>query len=79
MQAELLVKAQHEVGETMGELGLAFIKLAKFETEHATHHSRERTADIKRFATAAVKASRFHRELNAQIVKNLVYLEMTRL
>ena len=32
MQDEVLVKAQQEVGETMRELGLAFIKISKFET-----------------------------------------------
>ncbi|XVE58958.1 hypothetical protein DITRI_Ditri05aG0004900 [Diplodiscus trichospermus] len=34
-QAETLVKAQQDMGETMGELGLAFIKLTKFENEEA--------------------------------------------
>ncbi|MCO5587952.1 hypothetical protein L7F22_041905 [Adiantum nelumboides] len=72
-QAENLVKAQQEVGETMGELGLAFIKLAKFETEEAVHNSqRTHAADAKRLATAAVKASRFYREANAQ---SLGYLD----
>eukprot|EP00250_Pteridium_aquilinum_P010503 c19434_g1_i1 orf=255-1988(+) len=72
-QAEVLVKAQQEVGETMGELGLAFIKLAKFETEEASHNSqRTHAADAKRLATAAVKASRFYRESNAQ---SLTYLD----
>lgn len=72
-QAEVLVKAQQEVGETMGELGLAFIKLAKFETEEAVHNSqRTHAADAKRLATAAVKASRFYREANAQ---SLTYLD----
>ncbi|GLJ38450.1 hypothetical protein SUGI_0782980 [Cryptomeria japonica] len=71
-QAEILVKAQQELGETMGELGLAFIKLSKFETEEATFNAqRIRAADCKRVATAAVKASRFYREANAQSVKHL--------
>ncbi|KAK9154053.1 hypothetical protein Sjap_001533 [Stephania japonica] len=71
-QAESLVKAQQDIGETMGELGLAFIKLTKFETEEAIYNSqRTRAADMKRVATAAVKASRFYRELNAQTVKHL--------
>ncbi|XP_006828139.2 sorting nexin 2A [Amborella trichopoda] len=71
-QAEGLVKAQQDIGETMGELGLAFIKLAKFETEEAVYNSqRTRAADAKRVATAAVKASRFYREANAQTVKHL--------
>ncbi|XP_044504392.1 sorting nexin 2A-like [Mangifera indica] len=71
-QAEALVKAQQDMGETMGELGLAFIKLTKFETEEAIYNSqRARAADMKNVATAAVKASRFYRELNAQTVKHL--------
>lgn len=61
------------MGETLGELGLAFIKLTKFETEEAVFNAqRVRAADIKGLATAAVKASRFYRELNAQTVKHLV-------
>ncbi|GAV58666.1 PX domain-containing protein/Vps5 domain-containing protein [Cephalotus follicularis] len=71
-QAEMLVKAQQDMGETMGELGLAFIKLTKFENEEAVYNSqRVRAADMKIVATAAVKASRFYRELNAQTVKHL--------
>lgn len=71
-QAESLVKAQQDMGETMGELGLAFIKLTKFENEEAVFNSqRSRAADIKNLATAAVKASRFYRELNMQTVKHL--------
>ncbi|XP_068634371.1 sorting nexin 2B-like [Aristolochia californica] len=71
-QAEALVKAQQDMGETMGELGLAFVKLTKFETEEAVFNSqRIRAADTKRVATAAVKASRFYRELNAQTVNHL--------
>ncbi|GAB2288320.1 Sorting nexin 2A [Dionaea muscipula] len=71
-QAESLVKAQQDIGETMGELGLAFVKLTKFETEEALHDSqRTRAADMKIVATAAVKASRLYRELNAQTVKHM--------
>ncbi|XP_009790714.1 sorting nexin 2B isoform X2 [Nicotiana tabacum] len=71
-QAELLVKAQQDMGETIGELGLTFIKLTKFENERATLNSqRERAADMKNVATAAVKASRLYRELNSQTVKHL--------
>ncbi|CAA6654692.1 unnamed protein product [Spirodela intermedia] len=71
-QAEALVKAQQDIGETMGELGLTFIKLTKFETEEAVYNSqRIRAADIRRVATAAVKASRFYRESNAHTVKHL--------
>ncbi|XP_038980260.1 sorting nexin 2B-like isoform X2 [Phoenix dactylifera] len=71
-QAEALVKAQQDIGETMGELGLAFIKLTKFENEEAVYNSqRVQAADAKCVATAAVKASRLYRELNAQTVKHL--------
>ncbi|XP_052186355.1 sorting nexin 2B-like [Diospyros lotus] len=74
-QAESLVKAQQDVGETMGELGLAFVKLTKFESEEAMYNSqRERAADMKNIATASVKASRLYRELNAQTVKHLAKL-----
>lgn len=72
-QAESLVKAQQDIGETMGQLGLAFVKLTKFETEEVAQDSqRARAADMKNVATAAVKASRLYRELNAQTVKHLV-------
>ncbi|XP_057804716.1 sorting nexin 2B-like isoform X2 [Salvia miltiorrhiza] len=71
-QAESLVKAQQDIGETMGQLGLAFVKLTKFETEEVAQDSqRARAADMKNVATAAVKASRLYRELNAQTVKHL--------
>ena len=57
----------------MGQLGLAFVKLTKFETEEAGYNSQKvRAADMKSVATAAVKASRLYRELNAQTVKHLV-------
>ncbi|KAL6577186.1 Sorting nexin 2B [Orobanche minor] len=69
--AESLVKAQHDMGEVMGELGLAFIKLTKFENEQAALNTqRVRAADMKTMATAAVKASRLYRELNAHTVKH---------
>ncbi|KAE9606029.1 hypothetical protein Lal_00025230 [Lupinus albus] len=71
-QAESLVKSQQGMGETMGELGLAFIKLTKFENEQAVWNSqRVRAADMKGVATAAVKASRLFRGLNAETVKHL--------
>ncbi|KAL8093716.1 hypothetical protein AgCh_035554 [Apium graveolens] len=71
-QAETLVKAQQDIGETMGQLGLAFVKLTKFEADEAMFNSqRVRSADMKNVATAAVKASRLYRELNAQTVKHL--------
>ncbi|XP_022949229.1 sorting nexin 2A [Cucurbita moschata] len=71
-QAELLVKAQQDMAETLGELGLTLIKLTKFEHEEAVFNcQRVRAADTKNVATAAVKASRCYRELNAQTVKHL--------
>lgn len=71
-QAEFLVKAQQDMGETMGELGLAFVKLTKLETEGAMFESQTtRATDMKNVATAAVKSSRLYRELNAQTVKHL--------
>lgn len=78
MQAETLAKAQQNIGETMGNLGLAFMKLGKFETEETTCSSqRIRAAEIKKFATAALKASRLNRGFNANIVKYLVYLKVS--
>ncbi|KAG0517619.1 hypothetical protein BDA96_09G105100 [Sorghum bicolor] len=71
-QAEALVKAQQDMAETMGALGLAFVRLTKFETEEAMYDSqRIRAADSRRVATAAVKSSRACRDLNAQTVKYL--------
>ncbi|KAI4383895.1 hypothetical protein MLD38_009685 [Melastoma candidum] len=71
-QAEALVKAQQDIGETMGELGLAFIKLTKFENEEAVFNAqRVRAADMKTLANATVKASRFYRELNLHTMKHL--------
>ncbi|KAM3216877.1 sorting nexin 2B isoform X3 [Capsicum annuum] len=71
-QAESLVKTQQDMGDTIGELGLAFIKLSKFENERATVNTqRERTADMRSVAAAAVKASRLYRDLNSQTVKHL--------
>lgn len=59
----------------MGELGLAFLKLMKFENQEASCNAqRARAADMKNVATATVKASRLYRELNAQTVKHLVIL-----
>ncbi|XP_054789129.1 sorting nexin 2A-like [Prosopis cineraria] len=71
-QAESLVKSQQDMGETMGELGLAFVKLTKFETEEAIFEAqRVRAADMRNVATAAVKSSRLYRELNTQTIKHL--------
>lgn len=67
------MKAQQDIGETMGELGLVFVKMTKFEFEEAIYEcQRTRAADMKNMATAAVKASRLYRELNSQTVKHLV-------
>ncbi|MCO5580665.1 hypothetical protein L7F22_034535 [Adiantum nelumboides] len=71
-KAEVLVTAQQDVGEIMGELGLTFTKLAKFESEEALLNAQSaHAADAKRLATAAVQASRFYREANAQSVRHL--------
>ncbi|XP_021716257.1 sorting nexin 2B-like [Chenopodium quinoa] len=71
-QAESLVKAQQDMGDTMGELGLSFIKLTKFENEAAILDTqRKRAAEMKNIATATVRGSRMYRELNAKTVKNL--------
>ncbi|XP_062092389.1 sorting nexin 2B-like [Humulus lupulus] len=72
VQAESLVKAQQDIGDTMGDLGLTLVKLTKFETEEAVLDSqRVRATDMKNVATAAVKASRLYGELNTQTVKHL--------
>lgn len=78
VQAETLAKTQQNIGETMGNLGLAFMKLGKFETEETTCSSqRIRAAEVKKFATAALKASRLYRGFNAYIVKYLVCLKVS--
>ncbi|RAL37358.1 hypothetical protein DM860_000052 [Cuscuta australis] len=71
-QAELFVKQQQDMSETTGQLGLAFLKLMKFENERAMLNTqKQRAADLKNVTTAAVKVSRLYRELNAQSVKHL--------
>ncbi|PSS09525.1 Sorting nexin 2B like [Actinidia chinensis var. chinensis] len=71
-QAESLVKAQQDMGETMGGLGLALMKLTKFENENAMLNTqRVRAADMRNVATTTVKASRLYRGLNAQTVEHL--------
>lgn len=73
LQAESLVKAQQDIGETMGELGLAFLKLTKFENVEAVFISQKtRAGDMKNVATSAIKASRLYRGLNAETIKHLV-------
>ncbi|KAJ9553293.1 hypothetical protein OSB04_017338 [Centaurea solstitialis] len=71
-QAESLVKSQQDIGETMGRLGLALVKLTKFETEEAVFNSQKvRAKDMKYVVTSAVKTSRLYRELNTQTIKHL--------
>ncbi|XP_071697657.1 sorting nexin 2B-like [Rutidosis leptorrhynchoides] len=71
-QAELFVKAQKDISETMGAFGLSFIKLTKFENQQAVFDTqRQRTADMKNLATAAIKTSRLYRELYSRTVKHL--------
>ncbi|XP_073291599.1 sorting nexin 2B-like [Primulina huaijiensis] len=75
-QAESLVQAQQDIGDTMGELGLSLIKITKFESEHAELNTqRTMAADVKNVATTAIKSSRLYRELNSQIVKHLETLQ----
>ncbi|XP_057817322.1 sorting nexin 2A isoform X1 [Cryptomeria japonica] len=71
-RAESLVKSQQELGETLGELGLAFIKISKSKSAESisnTHTVYARNA--KFIGTAAVKHSRFIREANARAVNKL--------
>nr|GMD61205.1 sorting nexin 2B-like isoform X2 [Ipomoea batatas] len=71
-QAESIVKAQQDMGETLGHLGLAFVKLMKFENEWGNSDTqRERAAGMKIVATAAVKTSRLYHGLNVHTVKYL--------
>lgn len=71
-QAEALAKTQKALGETMGHLGLAFLRLSKFENEEAPSNFRRVNAlDMKHVATSAVKASRLYRGANAQSTKHL--------
>ena len=57
----------------MGGLGLALMKLTKFENENAVLNTqRVRAADMRNVATTTVKASRLYRGLNAQTVEHLV-------
>lgn len=61
------------MGETLGHLGLAFVKLMKFENEWGNSDTqRERAAGMKIVATAAVKTSRLYHGLNVHTVKYLV-------
>lgn len=73
IQAESFVKAQQDMAETMGDFGLSFIKLTKYENQQAVLDTqRKRATDMKNLATSAIKASRLWRELNSQTVKHLV-------
>jgi hypothetical protein len=61
------------MGETMGEMGMTFVKLAKFETAQSKWESQTLRADVTRqFALTAVKISRLQRTLNSQTVVHLV-------
>lgn len=67
------MKVQQDMGETMGEMGMALVKLTKFETDEALLDTqRVRAANMKNVATAAVSASRYYRDLNEQTIKHLV-------
>jgi hypothetical protein len=69
----VLVKAQDGLSETAGHLGMTLIKLAKFEREQATSSTqRSRVGDIRNFANSVLKFSRSHKQLNSEIVKELV-------
>jgi hypothetical protein len=69
----VLVKAQDDLSETAGHLGMTLIRLAKFEREQATSSSqRSRAGGIHNFAHSVLKFSRSHKELNSEIVKDLV-------
>ncbi|CAL4908679.1 unnamed protein product [Urochloa decumbens] len=71
-QAESLVKAQDDLRETTGHLGMTLIKLAKFEREQATCNSlRRRAGEIHNFANSVLKMSRSETKLNSEIVKHL--------
>ncbi|VFR00441.1 unnamed protein product [Cuscuta campestris] len=71
-QAEALVKAQRDMGETLGEIGIDFLQMANFENEWANLNAqRVRAADMKSVANAAVKTSRLHHDLHICDVKYL--------
>ncbi|KAJ0770453.1 putative sorting nexin Vps5-like, AH/BAR domain superfamily, PX domain superfamily [Helianthus annuus] len=72
-QAHVFVKAQQDIAETMGALGLSFIKLTKFENQHAFAHTppAAAAADMKNLATAAIKTSRLHRELSSRTAMHM--------
>eukprot|EP00850_Spirogloea_muscicola_P013233 SM000088S23774 [mRNA] locus=s88:548601:552415:- [translate_table: standard] len=78
-QAEAFTKSQQELGEVMAHLGMALLKLSKFEVKEATVSTtpsvhRIHAADCKRTGNAAIKISRHSREATAQIVQQLVQL-----
>eukprot|EP00850_Spirogloea_muscicola_P021400 SM000247S08289 [mRNA] locus=s247:94774:99683:- [translate_table: standard] len=78
-QAEAFTKSQQELGEVMAHLGMALLKLSKFEVKEATMSTtpsvhRVHAADCKRTGNAAIKISRRSREATAQIVQQLVQL-----
>eukprot|EP00252_Welwitschia_mirabilis_P000520 TRINITY_DN10491_c0_g2_i1.p1 TRINITY_DN10491_c0_g2~~TRINITY_DN10491_c0_g2_i1.p1 ORF type:complete len:531 (-),score=130.03 TRINITY_DN10491_c0_g2_i1:46-1638(-) len=75
-EAELLIKAEESLGDVMGRVGLAFIKLSKYENQAVSSEAqRVHSADTKQIGTAALKASRSYRETNEQSVKHLDKLQ----
>ncbi|XP_066161147.1 protein RETICULATA-RELATED 5, chloroplastic [Oryza sativa Japonica Group] len=67
-QVEALLKAYDDLKATTGQLGMTFIKLAKFEKEQDTCNSqRKRAVDMSNFANAVINMSRSQTKLNAKI------------
>uniref|UniRef100_A0A0E0C9P4 PX domain-containing protein n=1 Tax=Oryza meridionalis TaxID=40149 RepID=A0A0E0C9P4_9ORYZ len=67
-QVEALLKAYDDLKATTGQLGMTFIKLAKFEKEQDTCNSqRKRAVDMSNFANAVINVSRLQTKLNAKI------------
>ncbi|GBG67588.1 hypothetical protein CBR_g717 [Chara braunii] len=67
LQAETLVKSQTEVGVVMGELGLAFIRLANFEEQHAggvgtTEYQKQHATDARCTGGASVRIGRLNKQ-----------------
>ncbi|GAQ79708.1 Sorting nexins and related PX domain-containing proteins [Klebsormidium nitens] len=71
-KAEALTKAQQELGEVTGELGLAFVKIAKFEEEPGTSQQQKvHAVESRRLGHAAIRTSRLCRTATAQTVNQL--------
>ena len=78
--AELLLKKQEDVGDALGELGLALIKLSKFEDTEAARLGQysdvgskiaDHAADVRRVGTASVRMSRLARAADDQTALQL--------